>query len=98
MFLKRLVRFLYYFREQTERERREAQSRCEQLQNEIERLKNELTHKKEMIYEKDKLIQDTEYKSREILLERQTVEEKVSNEYKRLNELADKYVQNMNLI
>jgi hypothetical protein len=62
------------------------------LQNEIERLKNELTHKKEMIYEKDKLIQDTEYKSREILLERHTVEEKVSNEYKRLNELADKYV------
>ncbi len=51
-----------------------------------------------MIHEKDKLIQDAEYKSREILLERHTVEEKVSNEYKRLNELADKYVQNMNLI
>ncbi len=45
-----------------------------------------------MIHEKDKLIQDAEYKSREILLERHTVEEKVSNEYKRLNELADKYV------
>ncbi len=82
----------FRFREQTDRERRDAQVRTDQLQNEIERLKNELTHKKEMIYEKDKLIQDAQYKSREILLERQTVEERISNEYKRLNELVDKYV------
>lgn len=78
------------FREQTDRERREAQLRTDQLQNEIERLKNELTHKKEMIFEKDKLIQDVQYKSREILLERQSVEERISSEYKRLNELVDK--------
>ena len=78
------------FREQTDRERREAQLRTDQLQNEIERLKNELTHKKEMIFEKDKIIQDTQYKSREILLERQSVEERISSEYKRLNELVDK--------
>ncbi|CAF2352021.1 unnamed protein product [Rotaria sp. Silwood2] len=76
--------------EQTDRDRREAQIRTEQLQNEIERLKNELTHKKEMIFEKDKLIQDAQYKSREILLERQSVEDRISNEYKRLNELVDK--------
>ncbi|CAF2113856.1 unnamed protein product [Rotaria magnacalcarata] len=76
--------------EQTDRDRREAQIRTEQLQNEIERLKNELTHKKEVIYEKDKLIQDAQYKSREILLERQTVEDRISNEYKRLHELVDK--------
>jgi len=78
------------FREQTDRERREAQLRTDQLQNEIERLKNELTHKKEKIFEKDKLIQDAQYKSREILLERQSVEERISSEYKRLNELVDK--------
>ncbi|CAF4879778.1 unnamed protein product, partial [Rotaria socialis] len=78
--------------EQTDRDRREAHIRTEQLQNEIERLKNELTHKKEVIYEKDKLIQDAQYKSREILLERQTVEDRISNEYKRLHELVDKYV------
>jgi hypothetical protein len=89
-FFKRLVRFLYYFREQTERERREAQSRCEQLQNEIERLKNELIHKKEMIFEKDKIIQDGQYKNREILLERQSIEERITNECKRFNELVDK--------
>lgn len=77
-------------REQTDRDRREAQLRTEQLQNEIERLKNELTHKKEMIFEKEKLIQDAQYKSREILLERQSVEDRISNEYKRLNELVDK--------
>ncbi|CAF1297916.1 unnamed protein product, partial [Adineta steineri] len=76
--------------EQTDRERREAQYRTEQLQHEIERLKNELTHKKEVIYEKDKLIQDTQYKSREMFLERQSAEEKISNEYKRLNELEDR--------
>ncbi|CAF0914538.1 unnamed protein product [Rotaria sordida] len=76
--------------EQTDRERREAQNRTEQLQNEIERLKDELTHKKEMIFEKDKLIQDAQYKSREILLERQSVEDRISHEYKRLNELVDK--------
>ena len=80
------------FREQTDRERRDAQTRTEQLQNEIERLKNELTHKREMIFEKDKLIQDAQYKSREILFERQSVEDRISSEYKRLNELVDKYV------
>jgi len=48
-----------------------------------------------MIYEKDKLIQDAQYKSREILLERQSVEDRISNEYKRLNELVDKYVYNI---
>ncbi len=47
-----------------------------------------------MIFEKDKLIQDAQYKSREILLERQSVEDRISNEYKRLNELVDKYVYN----
>lgn len=83
---------MWKFREQTDRERREAQIRTEQLQNEIERLKNELTHKKEMIFEKDKLIQDAQYKSREILLERQSVEDRISNEYRRLNELVEKYV------
>lgn len=82
--------FQFRFREQTDRERREAQIRTEQLQNEIERLKNELTHKKEMIFEKDKLIQDAQYKSREILLERQSVEDRISNEYRRLNELVEK--------
>lgn len=45
-----------------------------------------------MIFEKDKIIQDAQYKSREILLERQSIEERISNEYKRLNELVDKYV------
>jgi len=84
------VFLIVIFREQTDRERREAQLRTDQLQNEIERLKNELTHKKEMIFEKDKLIQDVQYKSREILLERQSVEERISSEYKRLNELVDK--------
>jgi len=49
-----------------------------------------------MIFEKDKLIQDAQYKSREILLERQSVEDRISNEYKRLNELVDKYVFNIN--
>jgi hypothetical protein len=48
-----------------------------------------------MIFEKDKLIQDAQYKSREILLERQSVEDRISNEYKRLNELVDKYVYNI---
>jgi len=50
-----------------------------------------------MIYEKDRLIQDAQYKSREILLERQSVEERISHEYKRLNELVDKYVLEKNL-
>ncbi|CAF1689761.1 unnamed protein product, partial [Adineta ricciae] len=76
--------------EQTDRERREAQYRTEQLQHEIERLKTELTRKKEVIHGKDKIIQDTQYKNREISLERQSVEEKITNEYKRLNELVDK--------
>ena len=88
----------FLFREQTDRERRDAQVRTDQLQNEIERLKNELTHKKEMIFEKDRLIQDAQYKSREVLLERQSVEDRISNEYKRLNELVDKYVQNINSV
>jgi chromosome segregation ATPase len=79
-------------REQTERERREAQIRSEQLQNEIERLKDELTYKKEIIFEKEKLIQDAQYKTREILLERQSVEDRISNECKRMNELVDKYI------
>jgi len=45
-----------------------------------------------MIFEKDKMIQDAQYKNREILLERQSVEDRISNEYKRINELVDKYV------
>ncbi len=81
-----------YCREQTERERRGIQTRSEQLQHEIERLKDELVQKKEMIFEKEKLIQDTQYQNREILLERQSIEERISNEYKRFNELGDKYV------
>ncbi|CAF3708796.1 unnamed protein product [Rotaria sp. Silwood1] len=76
--------------EQAERERREVQLRNEQFQNDIERLKDELLHKKELIFEKEKIIQDTQYKNREILLERQSIEERISNEYKRLNELVDK--------
>ena len=87
----------FVFREQTDRERREAQYRTEQLQHEIERLKTELTRKKEVIHGKDKIIQDTQYKNREISLERQSVEEKITNEYKRLNELVDKYVLKMKL-
>jgi chromosome segregation ATPase len=79
-------------REQTEREKREVQNRSEQLQNEIERLKDDLILKKEMIFEKEKMIQDAQYKNREILLERQSVEERISNECKRLNELVDKYI------
>jgi len=40
---------------------------------------------------KEKIIQDAQYKkNREILLERQSVEDRISNEYKRLNELVDK--------
>jgi DNA primase catalytic subunit len=81
-----------FFREQADREKREAQIRSDQLQNEIERLKDELIYKKETIYEKDKIIQDTQYQNREILLERQTIEERISNECKRFNELVDKYV------
>lgn len=77
-------------REQTERERREAQVRSEQLQNEIERLKDELVHKKEIIHEKEKVIHDTQYKNREILLEKQSVEDRVTNECKRLHELMDR--------
>lgn len=87
---KSIIYSTLIFREQTDRERREAQIRSEQLQNEIERLKTELTHKKEMIFEKEKMIQDVQYKNREILLERQSVEERITNEYKRLNELVDK--------
>jgi len=45
-----------------------------------------------MIFEKEKIIQDAQYKNREILLERQSVEERISNECKRLNELVDKYI------
>ena len=85
-----MLDFSCYYREQTERERREIQVRCEQFQNEIERLKDELINKKEMIFEKEKIIQDAQYKNREILLERQSVEDRISNEYKRLNELVDK--------
>ena len=81
-----------YFRERLDLEKREVQNRSEQLQNEIERLKNDLLHKKEMIFEKDKVIQDAQYKNREILLERQSIEDRISNECKRLNELVDKYV------
>jgi hypothetical protein len=45
-----------------------------------------------MIFEKEKLIQDAQYKTREILLERQSVEDRISNECKRMNELVDKYI------
>jgi hypothetical protein len=81
---------VFFHREQADREKREAQTRCDQLQNEIERLKDELIYKKETIYEKEKIIQDSQYKNREILLERQTIEERISNECKRFNELMDK--------
>ena len=43
-----------------------------------------------MIFEKEKLIQDVQYKSHEILLERQSVEDRMSTEYKRLNELVER--------
>ena len=85
-------------REHSDRERRDAQLRTEQLQNEVERLKNELTHRKEMIFEKEKLIQDVQYKSHEILLERQSVEDRMSTEYKRLNELVEKYDRSSTLV
>ncbi|CAF4010092.1 unnamed protein product [Rotaria sordida] len=76
--------------EQTERERYEVQCRNEQFQNDIEHLKNELIHKKELIFEKEKIIQDTQHKNREVLLQRQSIEERISNEYKRLNDIINK--------
>ncbi|CAF1106133.1 unnamed protein product [Rotaria sordida] len=76
--------------EQTERERYEVQCRNEQFQNDIEHLKNELIHKKELIFEKEKIIQDTQHKNREVLLQRQSIEERISNEYKRLNDIVNK--------
>jgi hypothetical protein len=88
-----LFRFLFYCsREQIERKKCEAQNTSEQFQIEIERLKDELTYKKETIFEKEKLIQDVQYKNLEILLERQSVEERVSSNSKRLNEFVYKYV------
>lgn len=42
--------------------------------------------------EKEKTIQDIQYKNLEVLLEKQSVEEKVSSDSKRLNELVYKYV------
>jgi hypothetical protein len=86
-----------YSREQAERERHEVQIRSEQYHFEIERLKNELISKKEIIFEKEKIIQDTQHQNREILLERQSVEERISNECKRLNELIDKYVRSIEI-
>jgi hypothetical protein len=77
------------FREQTDRERLEAQLRAEQLQNEIDRLKVDLLEKKGTIFEKERLIQAVQFKSREILRERQTTEDRISNDHKRLNELLD---------
>lgn len=93
--------FVFFFgsRDQTERERREAYTRIELLQSEIERLKDELSQKNETILEKDKVIQDTQYKHHhQILLERQSIEERISNEGKRFTELAEKYVRKIFLL
>ena len=87
--MKSSVRLLV--REQTEREKRELQSLSEQYQLEVERVKHELIHKKEIIIEKEKVIQDIQYKNIEILREKQTVEERVSNESKQYSELIFKY-------
>ncbi|CAF4624268.1 unnamed protein product [Rotaria socialis] len=76
--------------EQTDREKRELLFRNEQFHIDIERLKDELMHQKEVAYEKDKMIQDTQFKNREIVLQRQAIEERISNEHKRLNELIEK--------
>ncbi|CAF4023533.1 unnamed protein product, partial [Adineta steineri] len=77
-------------REQTERERREIQNSSDQFQYELERLKNELIYNKETIFEKEKIIQDIQYKNLEITMEKQSVEERVSSESKRLSELVFK--------
>ncbi|CAF4307571.1 unnamed protein product, partial [Adineta steineri] len=76
--------------EQTERERREIQNSSDQFQYELERLKNELIYNKETIFEKEKIIQDIQYKNLEITMEKQSVEERVSSESKRLSELVFK--------
>ena len=81
------------FREQTERERREAHTRIELLQSEIERLKDEISHKNETILEREKTIQDNQYKHHHHnLLERQSIDERISKEGKRFTELAEKFV------
>ncbi|CAF4107568.1 unnamed protein product, partial [Rotaria magnacalcarata] len=77
--------------EQTDRDKRELLFRNEQCHLDIERLKDELIHQKEVVYEKDKIIQDMQFKNREIVLQRQSIEERISNEHKRLNELIEKY-------
>ena len=85
--------FVFASREQTERERREAYTRIELLQSEIERLKDEVSQKNETIVEKEKVIQDNQYKHHhQILLERHSIEERISNESKRFTELAEKSV------
>ncbi|CAF1067608.1 unnamed protein product [Rotaria magnacalcarata] len=76
--------------EQTDRDKRELLFRNEQCHLDIERLKDELIHQKEVVYEKDKIIQDMQFKNREIVLQRQSIEERISNEHKRLNELIEK--------
>ena len=44
-----------------------------------------------MIYEKEKILQDVQYQNRENHLQRQSYEERISNECKRSIDLGDKY-------
>ena len=67
-------------REQTDRQRRDAQVRSEYLQNEVTRLQNDLSAKQDVIFEKDKLIQEAQYNNREVLLEQKSIEDRRSNE------------------
>ncbi|UJR21839.1 hypothetical protein I4U23_024913 [Adineta vaga] len=76
--------------EQTERERRELQNLNEKYQHEIEHLRNDLINKKEILIEKEQIIHDIQYKNVEILMEKQLIEERVSNESKRFNEIIHK--------
>lgn len=44
-----------------------------------------------MIFEKDKIIQDTQIQNREIQIQKNTYQEKISEEFRRSVELGDKY-------
>lgn len=68
------------------------QTRTDQYQHDIECLQQELMHTKETVFEKEKLIQEAQFKNREILFQKQSMEERMSNEYKRLTELVERYL------
>ena len=44
-----------------------------------------------MIFEKDKIIQDTQIQNREIQIQKNTYQERISEEFRRSVELGDKY-------